>query len=65
MVLLNRWGNVIREEDLITKEGEFTELWDGKINQIEATSGVYFYKLEVESPSGEVEEYTGFFNLFR
>lgn len=65
VVLLNRWGNVIREEDLITKEGEFTELWDGKINQIEATSGVYFYKLEVDSPSGEVVEYTGFFNLFR
>jgi gliding motility-associated-like protein len=63
--LLNRWGNMISEADLVTDDGGFTMLWDGKIDQKEAAPGVYFYKMKFDTPSNEIIEHSGFFTLIK
>jgi gliding motility-associated-like protein len=46
LVILNRWGNVLFEktgEDLLNTPSN-NPAWDGKINGVLASEGVYFYK---------------------
>ncbi len=60
LLILNRWGNVIRT----FTDKYFT--WDGITDQgAEATEGVYFYKLYMTSEFGDEYENHGFFHLIR
>jgi gliding motility-associated-like protein len=46
LIILNRWGNVLFEktgEDLLNTPSN-NPVWDGKINGVLASEGVYFYK---------------------
>jgi gliding motility-associated-like protein len=52
-LILNRWGNLIYEFN--SPNG----LWDGKSNGDKVTSGVYFYKLEIEFTNGEKQSLHG------
>jgi hypothetical protein len=52
-LILNRWGNLIYEFN--SPNG----LWDGKSNGDKVTTGVYFYKLEIEFTNGLVVEFRG------
>lgn len=63
--ILNRWGNVVQTETLLTNDTQFTTLWDGKVGSAQATEGVYFYQFEFTLPSGETHNYSGFFNLVK
>lgn len=63
--ILNRWGNVVQTETLLTNDTQFTTLWDGKVGSAQATEGVYFYQFEFTFPSGETRNYSGFFNLVK
>jgi gliding motility-associated-like protein len=52
-LILNRWGNLVYEFN--NPNG----LWDGKSNGDKVTSGVYFYKLEIEFTNGEKQSLHG------
>jgi gliding motility-associated-like protein len=63
--ILNRWGNVVKTETLLTNDTQFTPLWNGNVDSAQATEGVYFYQFEFTLPSGEISNYSGFFNLVK
>lgn len=57
--IYNRWGEVI------LTFVDFPIAWDGKINQVDATEGVYFYSLNFMSDTTPVFNKQGFIQLFR
>ncbi|MEX1193422.1 MAG: gliding motility-associated C-terminal domain-containing protein [Brumimicrobium sp.] len=59
IVILNRWGNVIR---ILTEE---QPIWDGTTrNGKDCTEGVYFYKFQYDW-SDKIKEKSGFIHLVR
>lgn len=64
-VILNRWGNVMKEGSLETSSGELNILWKGKAKGAKASSGTYFYKLNVSLGESGEKQYQGFFQLIR
>lgn len=61
MVILNRWGNVVFENN------DPNVGWNGKINNTGAdcTEGTYFYKFNVKGQGDQEVEEHGFVHLFR
>lgn len=62
LVIMNRWGNVVFEkssDNLITDN----PAWDGKINGVLASEGVYFYKYVGYNVSGQEVTGHGFLHL--
>jgi gliding motility-associated-like protein len=60
IVILNRWGNVVFESN----QPDFK--WNGSSkNDKHCSDGVYFYKANIETISGEEIEKTGFIHLLR
>ncbi|HRO74872.1 MAG TPA: gliding motility-associated C-terminal domain-containing protein, partial [Crocinitomicaceae bacterium] len=57
-VVLNRWGNVMYENDVEI-------LWDGKSNGNDAVSGTYFYLVRYTTYLNEEKILHGFFHLLR
>ncbi len=65
VVILNRWGNIVKEADIDVNAGSFVKLWDGSVNNSIANDGVYFYKLKVTSKIGsQVQDFQGYVHLF-
>lgn len=64
-VILNRWGNVMKEGSLETSSSELNILWKGKTKGAKASSGTYFYKLNVSLDESGEKQYQGFFQLIR
>jgi gliding motility-associated-like protein len=59
LVILNRWGNVIRSIDN-PEDG-----WDGTIQGDQATEGTYFYQITATGTDKKNYNETGFFELIR
>jgi gliding motility-associated-like protein len=59
VLILNRWGNVMIE---LT---DFTSKWDGTIDGVEASEGVYFYKYKITDFENKVIEGHGNLTLIR
>jgi gliding motility-associated-like protein len=65
ILLLNRWGNIVSEQEINANTGEFVTLWDGKVNKSTATEGVYFYKIQLTPTTAEqTQNYHGYVHLF-
>jgi gliding motility-associated-like protein len=65
LVILNRWGNVLFErtgEDLLNTPNN-NPMWDGKINGVMASEGVYFYKYIGYNINNEEVSGHGFLHL--
>ena len=65
LVILNRWGNVLFEgtgEDLLNTPNN-NPMWDGKINGVLASEGVYFYKYVGYNINNEEVSGHGFLHL--
>jgi gliding motility-associated-like protein len=58
--ILNRWGNVVFENDFVSDESNFTPLWDGS----QSSEGVYFYKIMLFDEKFN-EQFSGYFHLIR
>lgn len=56
--ILNRWGNVMYENDVEIK-------WDGKVHGSDAVSGTYFYLVRYTTHLNEEKTLHGFFHLVR
>lgn len=61
IVILNRWGNVVFEDDKLNFG------WNGKVKNsgAECDDGTYFYKVELTSMNGEKKTEHGFVHLNR
>ncbi len=57
--IVNRWGNLIFEATSLKP------VWDGKVNGIPASEGVYFWIAEYPDHSGQTIQVSGPLNLFR
>lgn len=57
-VVINRWGNTVFEKSSLNF------YWDGKVNLIPASEGVYFYRL-IKKECGDKIEQSGFIQLIR
>lgn len=64
-VLLNRWGNVMKEGVITSDSSDFNEMWSGEINGREGEEGTYFYRIDISFISSEEKQYQGFFQLVR
>lgn len=64
-VLLNRWGNVMKENKIKSSSSDFNKFWNGQHNGQEANAGTYFYKIEIILPNSVQKQYQGFFQLVR
>ncbi len=62
----NRWGNEIlsKNENCNIFNAQKIELWNGLINEEKASSGTYYYVIELTPFKGEKIKLKGFFNLF-
>jgi len=57
-IILSRWGNEIFRGDLFKG-------WDGKVNGIDASSGVYYYIVAYQDPKGRSYSAKGVISLAR
>lgn len=64
-VLLNRWGNVMKEGSLHTTTTGLNECWKGDHKGKSASTGTYFYKLKVTFNGTGEKRYQGAFQLLR
>jgi hypothetical protein len=55
LVVFNRWG------DLVYESTDYKNDWSPS----ELSDGVFYYILKVTSPTGKVEDFTGYFHLIR
>lgn len=59
MVVYNRWGKKVFETN------EISPGWDGKLNDKECATGVYFYVVDVHFKNGKVQSKNGTVTLVR
>ncbi len=69
MRIFNRWGEVVCKASWLSSLQNISKwnnvlIWDGNFNNIRATEGVYFYKLDLISESGNSATKTGYIHLF-
>ncbi|MEX1192619.1 MAG: gliding motility-associated C-terminal domain-containing protein [Brumimicrobium sp.] len=64
-VLLNRWGNVMKEGVIQSSSANFNEFWNGQVRGQKAGDGTYFYKINVTINQSNQKEYQGYFQLVR
>lgn len=68
--IFNRWGNAIKDSSIIVSQAtiynwnNFT-LWDGLSQGKEASEGIYFYLIRLETNTGEQELKQGIIQLLR
>lgn len=68
--ILNRWGDIIKDSSIVFSSQNIANtnnliIWDGLINQSDATEGVYFYGIKYISENNNEFEKTGFIHLIR
>jgi len=64
LVILNRWGNVVFEENSNLVAGVTKNVWGGNtLNEV--TDGVYFVKLRVVTENGEIKQIDNFTTIIK
>jgi gliding motility-associated-like protein len=65
--IYDRWGNLMHKasEEIKPQKNDEIILWNGKVNEKEASAGTYYYTIELLHSSGKSKTLKGFISLVK